>query len=197
MADRLRAYRASTPSATPPADTDPALETSVPVIQAAVDDLGVKADPTPHPLSGKSLLLRRPTINTVASPTNRLAIDLSKVESLVAKVTEIVANRSASHGLVESLGSTVNEMVRAVHRLQSIAIGLQYQIASHGYDTAPEQDPDGLSLETYGPIQQLMLQLQEAVADQQALVQATMDVVASGRSPPSKRVWTPSCRAPC
>jgi len=109
--------------------------------------------------------------------SNRLAIDLQKVEGLVAKVTEIVANRTASHGLVETLANIMNEMTRTAHRLQTIAAGLQHQVTSHAYEI-PELDPEDPALETYGPVRQLLLQLQEAVADQHALVQSTIDLVA-------------------
>ncbi len=137
----------------------------------------------PRPVSlHKPQLLARPAIPPSHNQSNRVAVDLEKVEALVAKVTEIVANRTASHGLVETLANTVNEMARAAHRLQAIAIGLQFQISSHGYDTLPEQDADGLDLEAYGPIRQLLLQLQEAAADQQALVQGVNDVVARKRA---------------
>ncbi|MDB5059503.1 MAG: CheA signal transduction histidine kinase, partial [Chloroflexi bacterium] len=166
------------PEVTPDTTTSPEDEDTLPEEEDVAQDI----EPTPLLLTGRSSLLRRPTINTGINQSNRVAVDLNKVEGLVAKVTEIVANRTASHGLVETLGTTVNEMVRAVQRLQSIAIGLQYQITTHGYDMTAEQDPDGLALETYGPIRQLMLQLQEAVADQQALAQATMDVVARKRA---------------
>jgi chemosensory pili system protein ChpA (sensor histidine kinase/response regulator) len=84
--------------------------------------------------------------------------------------------------LVETLGNTVNEMSRAAHRLQAIALGLQYQIVSRGYDEVPDQSANDLELETYGPIKQLLLQLHEAAADQQALVQAVGDVVARKRA---------------
>ena len=125
-------------------------------------------------------LLRRPTI--VASQGSRLAVDLQKVENMVAKVTEIVANRAASHGLMETLSATVTESMRTVHRLQNLASQLHYQIASQGLDVTEEYDPNGLALETYGPLKQMMLQLQEAVADQQALIQGTMDIVTNKRA---------------
>ncbi len=154
---------------------------------ASTDSLGADAglivDSEPQPVSlDKSQLLARPAIPPAYNQSNRVAVDLEKVEALVAKVTEIVANRTASHGLVETLANTVNEMARAVHRLEAIVIGLHYQITSHGYDAMPEQDADGLDLETYGPIRQLLLQLQEAAADQQALVQGVNDVVARKRA---------------
>lgn len=125
-------------------------------------------------------LLRRPAI--VASQGSRLAVDLQKVENMVAKVTEIVANRAASHGLMETLSATVTESMRTVHRLQNLASQLHYQIASQGLDVTEEYDPNGLALETYGPLTQMMLQLQEAVADQQALIQRTMDIVTNKRA---------------
>ena len=125
-------------------------------------------------------LLRRPAI--AASQGSRLAVDLQKVENMVAKVTEIVANRAASHGLMETLGATVTESMRTVHRLQNLASQLHYQIASQGLDMTEEYDPNGLALETYGPLKQMMLQMQEAVADQQALIQATMDIVTNKRA---------------
>jgi chemosensory pili system protein ChpA (sensor histidine kinase/response regulator) len=140
-------------------------------------------DVGPQPVSlDKPQLLERPVLPPRHNQSNRVAVDLEKVEALVAKVTEIVANRTASHGLVETLANTVNEMTRAVHRLQAIAIGLQYQISSHGYDTVPEQEADGLDLEAYGPLRQLLLQLQEAAADQQALVGGVHDLVARKRA---------------
>lgn len=128
------------------------------------------------------MLLRRPEIASVLPSNNRLAVDLVKVEGVVAKATEIVANRAASHGLVEALSGTMSELLHNVQRLQSIAMNLQYQIATQGLDSTAEQDPEGLALETYGPIKQLMLQLQEAVSDQQALVQSAMDGVTGKRA---------------
>lgn len=146
------------------------------------DDLFVASQPPSARLHDRPALLRRPAITSVSAQGSRLAVDLTKVEGMVAKVTEIVANRAASHGLVKTLSGTVSEVMRTVHRLQSITVALQYQIASYGLDITPEQDPDGLALETYGPVRQLMLQLAEAVSDQQALVQATMDVVTNKRA---------------
>jgi chemosensory pili system protein ChpA (sensor histidine kinase/response regulator) len=136
--------------------------------------------PRPRALQNARLLARPASTATV--PTNRLGIDLDKVEALVAKVTEIVANRTASHGLVETLANTVGEMARVVNRLQSVAISLHYQITAQGRDSVTEPPAGALELETYGPIHQLLLQLQEAAADQQALVQGITDVVARKRA---------------
>lgn len=130
----------------------------------------------------RSTLLRRPDISSVAAPSNRLAVDANKVEGIVAKVTEIVANRAASQSLMETLAGTVTESMRTVQRLQFITSQLHYQIVSQGLDVTVEQGLDGLELETYGPIHQLLLQLEEAVGDQQALMQATMDAVTNKRS---------------
>jgi chemosensory pili system protein ChpA (sensor histidine kinase/response regulator) len=112
----------------------------------------------------------------------RMAVDLHKVEGVVAKVTEIVANRATSHNLLESLSANVMDVMRTVHRLQAVAMQLQYQIASEGMDVTEGVGPDGLPLETYGPIKQSLLQLHEAIADQQALVQQTIDAVNSHQS---------------
>ncbi len=140
------------------------------------------AEPIPVRLNQRPALLRRPALASVSPTNNRLAVDLTKVESVVAKATEIIANRATSHALVESLSATVGELTHNVQRLQLIAMNLQYQIASQGLDNTVEQDPDGLALETYGPIKQLMLQFQEAVADQQALVQEAQDSVTNKRA---------------
>jgi chemosensory pili system protein ChpA (sensor histidine kinase/response regulator) len=140
------------------------------------------AEPTPVRLNQRPALLRRPAVASVAPNNNRLAVDINKVENVVAKATEIIANRATSHALVESLSATVGELTHNVQRLQLIAMNLQYQIASQGLDNTVEQDPDGLALETYGPIKQLMLQFQEAVADQQALVQVAQDSVTNKRA---------------
>jgi chemosensory pili system protein ChpA (sensor histidine kinase/response regulator) len=127
-------------------------------------------------------LLRRPNIASVAPSKNRLAVDAGKVEGVVAKVTEIVSNRAVSHSVMETLAATVGESLRTVERLQHIATHLHYQIVSQGLDMTVQQGPDGLEVETYGPIHQWLLQLQEAASDQQALVQATMDIVTNKRS---------------
>jgi chemosensory pili system protein ChpA (sensor histidine kinase/response regulator) len=140
------------------------------------------AEPAPVRLNQRPALLRRPTLATVSPTNNRLAIDIGKVENVVAKATEIVANRATSHALVESLSTTVTELTHNVQRLQLIAMNLQYQIAGQGLDSGAEEDPDGLGLETYGPIKQLLLQLHEAVADQQALTRETMDGINSKRT---------------
>jgi len=140
------------------------------------------AEPVPVRLNQRPALLRRPTLATVSPANNRLAIDIGKVENVVAKATEIIANRGTSHALVESLSATVTELTRNVQRLQVIAMNLQNQIAGQGLDSSADEDPDGLGLETYGPIKQLLLQLQEAVADQQALARETMDGINSKRT---------------
>jgi chemosensory pili system protein ChpA (sensor histidine kinase/response regulator) len=132
--------------------------------------------PVPLRLHEQSSLLHRPAFATPV-PSNRLAVDLSKVEDMVARVTEIVANRAASRSLVDTLSSTVMEMQRTSKRLQEIAAGLHHHISALGLDSVVTDDPDELGLETYGPIPQLLLQLQEATSDQQALVQAGMNVV--------------------
>ena len=190
--------RPRTPIEPPPTDAVPAqgrlagTSTSVPTQGPADETAATTAEeanegdlfdggPQPFPLD-KPRLLARPGIPPAHNQSNRVAVDLEKVEALVTKVTEIVANRTASHGLVETLANTVSEMARAVHRLQTIAIGLQYQVTSRGYDTLLEQDTDGLDLETYGPLHQLLLQLQEAAADQQAIVQGINDIVARKRA---------------
>ncbi|HVA92688.1 MAG TPA: response regulator [Chloroflexota bacterium] len=139
-------------------------------------------EPAPVSLNQRPALLRRPALTAVSHANNRLAIDLGKVENVVAKATEIIANRATSHALVEALSATVTELTHNVQRLQSIAMNLQYQVASQGLDSSAEDDPDGLGLETYGPIKQLLLQLQEAVSDQQALARETMDGVNSKRT---------------
>lgn len=169
---------------TPEAHRDPApsAEAAAPVPDAPIPEPLTPPSPQAARAGGRAPLLRRPTITSVSPQGNRLAVDLSKVEGMVSKVTEIVANRATAHGLVEHLSTTVIESMRTVHRLQTIATQLQYQIVAHGMDVTEEHDPDGLALETYGPVRQLLLQLQEAVADQQALVQATMDIVANKRA---------------
>jgi chemosensory pili system protein ChpA (sensor histidine kinase/response regulator) len=140
------------------------------------------AEPAPVRLNERQALLRRPILTSISPTNNRLAVDLTKIEAVVAKATEIIANRATSHALVETLSATVGELTHNVQRLQLLAMNLQYQIASQGLDSTAEQDPDGLALETYGPIKQLMLQLQEAVSDQQALVQEAQDSVTNKRA---------------
>lgn len=140
------------------------------------------AEPAPVRLNERQALLRRPVLTSVSPTNNRLAVDLTKIEAVVAKATEIIANRATSHALVETLSATVGELTHNVQRLQLLAMNLQYQIASQGLESTAEQDPDGLALETYGPIKQLMLQLQEAVSDQQALVQEAQDSVTNKRA---------------
>jgi chemotaxis protein histidine kinase CheA len=142
-----------------------------------INEVQVPAVPT-----ARQPLLRRPNIASVAPPGARLAVDAGKVEGVVAKVTEIVSNRAVAQGVMETLAATVSESMRTVERLQQIAAQLHYQIVSQGLDIAVQEGPDGLEMDTYGPIHQLLLQLQEAASDQQALVQATMDTVTSKRA---------------
>ncbi|HWE63875.1 MAG TPA: ATP-binding protein, partial [Chloroflexota bacterium] len=177
---RLRALVADqTPPAEQP-DITPA-ETDATDQAAAgetIETPAVSAATPPPAAGGKGAsLLRRPVIQSVSPQGHRLAVDLDKVEEIVAKVTEIVANRAASHGLMESLRTTVTDSMRTAQRLQSVVTQLQHQIVASGVDATAAQDAEELALETYGPVRQALLQLQEAVGDQQALVQATMDLV--------------------
>jgi chemosensory pili system protein ChpA (sensor histidine kinase/response regulator) len=107
---------------------------------------------------------------------NSINVDLSKVDAVVAKVTELAAHRVSSQGMIGQLLATSEDARRNVVRLHSVAMQLSNECTS----ILPEETThDDLDLERYTTLNTLVLQLQEAVSDQQALVQAFHDTITS------------------
>jgi chemosensory pili system protein ChpA (sensor histidine kinase/response regulator) len=107
---------------------------------------------------------------------NSINVDLSKVDAVVAKVTELAAHRVSSQGMIGQLLATSEDARRNVARLHSVAMQLSNECTS----ILPEETThDDLDLERYTTLNTLVLQLQEAVSDQQALVQALHDTITS------------------
>jgi chemosensory pili system protein ChpA (sensor histidine kinase/response regulator) len=107
---------------------------------------------------------------------NSINVDLSKVDAVVAKVTELAAHRVSSQGMIGQLLATSEDARRNVARLHSVAMQLSNECAG----ILPEETThDDLDLERYTALNTLVLQLQEAVSDQQALVQALHDTITS------------------
>src|SRR5919199_261007 len=107
---------------------------------------------------------------------NSINVDLSKVDAVVAKVTELAAHRVSSQGMIGQLLATSEDARRNVARLHSVAMQLSNECTS----ILPEETThDDLDLERYTTLNTLVLQLQEAVSDQQALLQALHDTITS------------------
>ncbi|HKO23170.1 MAG TPA: ATP-binding protein, partial [Chloroflexota bacterium] len=109
---------------------------------------------------------------------NSINVDLSKVDAVVAKVTELAAHRVSSQGMIGQLLATSEDARRNVARLHSVAMQLSNECASILPEGA-QRKHDDLDLERYTTLNTLVLQLQEAVSDQQALVQALHDTITS------------------
>lgn len=109
---------------------------------------------------------------------NSLHVDLTKVDAVVAKVTEMAAHRVSSQGMMGQLMDAAEEAHRNVTRLHILAVQIGNECAVLQPTEAPRAD-DELGLETYNALNTLILQLQEAVSDQQALVQSIHDTITS------------------
>jgi chemosensory pili system protein ChpA (sensor histidine kinase/response regulator) len=109
---------------------------------------------------------------------NSINVDLSKVDAVVAKVTELAAHRVSSQGMIGQLLATSEDARRNVARLHSVAMQLSNECTSVLPEGA-QRKHDDLDLERYTTLNTLVLQLQEAVSDQQALVQALHDTITS------------------
>jgi chemosensory pili system protein ChpA (sensor histidine kinase/response regulator) len=87
----------------------------------------------------------------------------------------MAAHRASSHGMIGRLLETTADARRNVTRLQSLAMKIGNECASlQPEEIAPEDD---LTLESYNTLNTLILQLQEAVSDQLALVQGIHDTI--------------------
>jgi len=134
--------------------------------------------------------LEQPAIglDNVAPPTSpttgrrgreSINVDLSKVDAVVAKVTEMAAHRSSYQGMVGQLMETTGEARRGILRLQNLSLGIANECAATqpAPATVPRAGTNDLGLESYSALNTLALQLQEAVADQQALIEKMYDTI--------------------
>src|SRR5439155_9363102 len=110
---------------------------------------------------------------------NSINVDLSKVDAVVAKVTELAAHRVSSQGMIGQLLATSEDARRNVARLHSVAMQISNECTTILPEGGAAVTDDDLDLEGYNTINTLVLQLQEAVSDQQALVQALHDTITS------------------
>jgi len=112
-------------------------------------------------------------------------VDLAKVDAVVAKVTEMAAHRSSYQGMVGQLMETTEEARRNILRLHELALGIGNEcMAAQPAPPAPGAREQAswaydLGLESYNALGALALQLQEAVADQQALIERHYDTIAN------------------
>ncbi len=106
-------------------------------------------------------------------------VDLSKVDAVVAKVTEMAAHRSSYQGMVGQLMETTAEARRGILRLQNLSLGIANECATTQPPavTVQRAGAKDLGLESYSALNTLALQLQEAVADQQALIEKMYDTI--------------------
>jgi len=105
-------------------------------------------------------------------------VDLSKVDAVVAKVTEMAAHRSSYQGMVGHLMETTGEARRGILRLQNLSLGIANECATTQPSVATQRaGANDLGLESYSALNTLALQLQEAVADQQALIEKMYDTI--------------------
>jgi len=105
-------------------------------------------------------------------------VDLSKVDAVVAKVTEMAAHRSSYQGMVGHLMETTGEARRGILRLQNLSLGIANECATTQPSAAVQRaGANDLGLESYSALNTLALQLQEAVADQQALIEKMYDTI--------------------
>ncbi len=105
-------------------------------------------------------------------------VDLSKVDAVVAKVTEMAAHRSSYQGMVGHLMETTGEARRGILRLQNLSLGIANECATTQPSVATQRaGVNDLGLESYSALNTLALQLQEAVADQQALIEKMYDTI--------------------
>jgi len=116
--------------------------------------------------------------------SNSINVDLAKVDAVVAKVTEVAAHRASYQGMVRQLMDTSEEARRNVERLQALAAQIGNECARMRPEparSAPGAGQSGarddLDLESYSPLNTAVLQLQEAVSDQQALIQRVADTI--------------------
>lgn len=108
--------------------------------------------------------------------SNSISVDLNKVDSVVAKVTEMAAHRASSQGMIGQLMETSQEARRNVTRLNSLVMQIGNECASIQPDEIKDDD---LNLESYNALNTLIFQLQEAVSDQQAMIQSIHDTITS------------------
>jgi len=107
-------------------------------------------------------------------------VDLSKVDAVVAKVTEMAAHRSSYQGMVGQLMETTGEARGNILRLRQLALSIGNECATARPEPAAparRQEAGDLDLESYNALATLALQLQEAVADQQALIEKMYDTI--------------------
>jgi len=106
-------------------------------------------------------------------------VDLSKVDAVVAKVTEMAAHRSSYQGMVGQLMETTGEARRGILRLQNLSLGIANECVTTQAPavTVQRAGAKDLGLESYSALNTLALQLQEAVADQQALIEKMYDTI--------------------
>ena len=101
-------------------------------------------------------------------------VDLAKVDTVVAKVTELAATWASSQGMVGQLMETAEEARRNATRLRDLSARLGNEWA----DMQPDDEVDDeRAMEMYTGLSSIVLQLQEAVSDQQALVQRVYDTI--------------------
>ncbi len=108
---------------------------------------------------------------------NSITVDLGKVDTVVAKITEMAAHRVSSQGMLSSLLSITEDARRNVARLHSLVMQLGNECA--GFQPEEASGDDELNLETYSVLNMLVLQMQEAISDQQGLVQSIYDTITS------------------
>ncbi len=101
-------------------------------------------------------------------------VDLAKVDTVVAKVTELAAARASSQDMVGQLMETAEEARRNATRLRDLSARLGNEWA----DMRPDDEADDKrAMEAYTDLSSIVLRLQEAVSDQQALVQRVYDTI--------------------
>ncbi len=101
-------------------------------------------------------------------------VDLAKVDTVVAKVTELATARASSQDMVGQLMETAEEAQRNATRLRDLSARLGNEWA----DMQPDDEADDKrAMEAYTDLGSIVLQLQEAVSDQQALVQRVYDTI--------------------
>lgn len=132
---------------------------------SATDVKGLPAAPT-EALRGAALVQSDERAAVSRRGTTSINVDLPKVEAVVAKVSELAANRASSQGMIDQLMETAEEARRNAARLQAAVAQLSDEIAA--ITPVDTNEPES---ETYNTLNSLSLLVQESALDQQALVQ--------------------------
>ena len=172
MATTARALGAALPAPAPVSMPAPApVSMPAPVsspVSAAVSRLPMTAA---DGLSTDREAARPPAARRGATSIN---VDLAKVDTVVARVTELAATRASSQGMVGQLMETAEEARRNATRLRDLSARLGNEWA----DMEPDDEADDeRAMEVYTGLSSIVQQLQEAVSDQQALVQRVYDTI--------------------